>query len=671
MPSSDPAHPYAPPVAPKTAVASRPRVRRRQLRRRRRSIGVLVLLGPMLWLLLSDLWRRFDQIMTFDRVHSLGYVATIGFSGIFWAVILYVASRQRGILRQAAAGLFAVLYTLAAGVQGAFHGFWGTYLCLDSQKHSKSLLWSLFGYVPLYRVDVVLHLLWALALAITLLVLARRYVKPRRIVRSIIPILLPVVLVAMVLMPASYRTWQSSSPDLIYFHGYVALVKERLRMLDDAPHLRVQRRNPEPVPPLNAKPTRQRNVLLILQESVRYDVACNEYLRDDSQCATPFSNRAAPNRMALNQLRANAATTAISISDIWSGVPSTEGPGVLLTVPLIWEYAQAADYDTAYWTSQHAMFGSTRLYIQDIPVSHFAVATNIDPRADFDAGADDGALTDRALSEWSELEEPFLAVVHYSNGHYPYKYDENHAPFQPAKLDKSAGKNEEFFNYFKNVLYLSDMAVGRLIKGVRQSPSGPRTVIIYTSDHAESFREHHQLGHTSSLYDEEIHVPAWIDAPEGTLTTKEREAIKGAKEQFIWHLDLAPTMLDLLGLWDRPPLRRFRARMIGHPLTRPQRTVGPVPLNNCSWVWECAFRNWGMMQGHIKIEAREWHDEFHCFDLLADPQERTNLGEQACAPLPDIARAWFGAMPLREPPRKKNLLWGRPAPTASTAASAK
>jgi hypothetical protein len=101
--------------------------------------------------------------------------------------------------------------------------------------------------------------------------------------------------------------------------------------------------------------------------------------------------------------------------------------------------------------------------------------------------------------------------------------------------------------------------------------------------------------------------------------------------------------------------------MIGHPITRPERTTGPVPLNNCSWLWECEFRNWGMMQGPLKLEAREWDDEFHCFDLLADPLEETNLGEEACAPLPELARRAFGPMPVAAWPRGEHTVFGPPA----------
>jgi arylsulfatase A-like enzyme len=258
-------------------------------------------------------------------------------------------------------------------------------------------------------------------------------------------------------------------------------------------------------------------------------------------------------------------------------------------------------------------------------------------------------------------------MVHYSNVHFPYVYDENHAPFQPAEFTKAGDKNEHFLNYYRNVAYLSDMAVGRLIDHVRNTDTGQRTVIVYTSDHGESFREHWQMGHTSALFDEEIKVPGWIDAPPGTLSDDEERALREAENQFLWHYDLTPTVLDLLGVWDNESLREHRARMIGNPITRAQRTTSPVPLTNCSWVWECGFRNWGLMQGPMKIEARGWDNEFHCFNLLQDPTESLNLGEDACAPLPDIARATFGQMPFQDWPIGKDVIWGPAPPSAPSA----
>lgn len=70
-----------------------------------------------------------------------------------------------------------------------------------------------------------------------------------------------------------------------------------------------------------------------------------------------------------------------------------------------------------------------------------------------------------------------------------------------------------------------------------------------------------------------------------------------------------------------------------------------VPLTNCSELWACAFRNWGVMRGRLKLEAREWDFEWHCWDVAADPMERHDLGPAACAPLGEAARALFGGMP--------------------------
>lgn len=642
----------------RAASLERPRTRRRRIRDRQRLIGLALLMAPGAWILLNDFARRAPRIVAFDRMHALGHWGSVLGSVLFWAFLLHAASRRRGWVRAVVGVLFVVLFTLSVGVERAFHALYNIYLSIDGVIHSKSIAWSLVGTMPMTRPIVVFHLASTAALSVGLVWAARRWVRPGPWRRRLSPLLVPPLLYALTQVPASYRRWQSTSPDIIYFHGITSLVKEHLGYTNESPDLRVQRRDPEPVPALAAKPARPRNVVLLLQESLRADVTCEDY---DANCdqATPFSNKATPGRMQLLQMRSNASTTAISISNIWSGVRPHESRELLHSVPLLWDYAHAAGWDTAYWTSQNLMFGNARLYVQDIPVSHRCVATELDPEADLDTGAPDAMVVDRVIEEWGELKEPFFAVVHFSAVHFPYIYDEHHAPFQPSEMDKSAEKNEAFFNYYKNVVYLSDMAVGRLIDHIRSTDAGKRTVLVYTADHGESFREHWQMGHTSALYDEEIRVPTWVDAPPGTLDEEEEASIRAAREQYVWHLDLGPTLLDLIGVWDDPALVPFRNRMIGHPLTRRERTLSPVPLTNCTWVWECAFRNWGMMQGPMKLEAREWDGEYHCFDLRDDPEELNNLGERACGALPALARQTFHAMPNVTPPGRPTVDWGK------------
>lgn len=627
-------------------------------RRSRRLWGLGVLLTPAAWFLVTDVVRRADLIVAFPSKYQLAYAGSVVAGAVFWAVILYAASRRRGVVADSLALLFVALFGLVAGVQGGFHALWNVYLSIDGQIHSKDPIGAIVGSLPLSRPVVAAHFALAVGVGLWILKLARRWVRPRRVLRSLAPLLVPAVCVAVTQIPTSYRTYQATSADLLYFHGYAGLVRELTGITNDSPDLRVQRRDPMPVPSVTASPARTRNVVLILQESQRFDVTCVEY---DPACplATPWSNAQLPNRMPLLQMRANASTTAISISNIWSGVSPTESRELLHAVPLLWDYAHAAGYDTAYWTSQNLLFGNARLYVQDLPVRHFCVGTSLDPQADFDAGAVDAKLTDRVKRDWQDLEEPFFAVVHYSNPHYPYVYDPEHAPFQPAAMDKTPEGNLAYLNYYKNVVYLSDLAVAELVRHIRQSEVGPRTVLVYTADHGEAFRDHWQLGHTSSLYDEEVLAPTWIDAPEGTLSAEEEASIRGAKHEYVWHLDLAPTFLDLLGLWDAEPLAPFRRRMIGNPITRRERTVMPVPMTNCTWVWECAFRNWGVMQGPRKLTAREWDGAYRCFDVRSDPSELNDLGERQCEPLGTVARDLFPAMPNVAPPGRPAVDWGR------------
>lgn len=646
--------PEAPVVSPGVSA----RALRKKQQRQRKWIGLLVLFAPVLWSVGTDVLRRADHLGRLDRLHRYGYLGGIGESLLFWMIVLYAASRRRRLMGDIVGVFFVVFFTLGLGVSGAFHRTWNTCLSQDAQIHSKSVLYSIVGTLPLHRPYIIAEIALAFVVSIVLLMLARKFVRPRKILRTIAPVFVLPALGAVITIPVSYRVLQSTPPDILYFHGLAAMIKENLGITHDSPDLRVQRRNPEPVPPLTAKPAQRRNILFVLQESQRSDVTCVDY---DPECdvSTQFSNKVVPNRIPLRQMHALDSTTAISLSNILSGLLPTEPRAILHSVPLMWEYATAAGYDTAYWTSQNLLFGNARLYMQDIPVSHFAVATHLDSMADLDAGAHDRLLTDRVIRDWGELREPFFAVVHYSNVHFPYVHDAEHAPFQPAHFGTEPDKTSQFFNYYKNVVYLSDRAVGRLLEHVRQSDKSERTIIVYTSDHGESFRDHWQLGHTRSLYEEEIRVPTWIDAPAGTLSAEEEANIRSAESDFVYHIDLSATFLDLLGIWDDPAMVPFRRRMLGHPLTRPERTLEALPLTNCTGVWECEFRCWGMIQGPLKIQAREWDGEFHCFDLQYDPDEANDLGEQACGALPALARQIFHVMPNITPPGRPKINWGR------------
>ncbi|HVY48479.1 MAG TPA: sulfatase-like hydrolase/transferase, partial [Minicystis sp.] len=340
--------------------------------------------------------------------------------------------------------------------------------------------------------------------------------------------------------------------------------------------------------------------------------------------------------------------THVSVSVLWSGLPPTASKRAVERAPYLWDYARAAGYDVAYWTSQNLIFGNMRLAVEDERFTRYVSGTELDPYADPISGAPDAALADRVIAEIDGLHEPFYAVVQFSNIHRPRVFDPKFAPFQPTDTESKGHKDTAQRNYYKNVVYLSDLSVARVVEHVRKSAFGPRTVIVYTSDHGESYFEHHQDNdHSGSVYDDEIRVPAWIDAPDGTLADDERRAVRAKASAFLTHLDVAPTILDLLGLWGAPELAAFEERMPGHPITRMPLTVDPVPLSNVSWVWEYLVPNWGMIQGSLKVEALEKDEAWRCFDVARDPREKHELPATStqCARLAHAADATFHMLP--------------------------
>jgi arylsulfatase A-like enzyme len=212
-------------------------------------------------------------------------------------------------------------------------------------------------------------------------------------------------------------------------------------------------------------------------------------------------------------------------------------------------------------------------------------------------------------------------------------------------MSKAPEDNPYFKNYYQNAIHQQDEHVAAVIRQLRESPAGARTVIVYTSDHGEAFREHGQMGHTFSIFDEEVKVPAWIDAPQGTLEETERKHLAEKREAFTFHTDIAPTVLDLIGVWDDPAIAKYKTRMIGSSLLRPQLTDRSLPLTNCAGVWSCAFENWGYMRRNLKLESRSWDTGYKCYDLELDPFEQVDLGVQACGDLLELARQTYRRVP--------------------------
>jgi glucan phosphoethanolaminetransferase (alkaline phosphatase superfamily) len=390
-------------------------------------------------------------------------------------------------------------------------------------------------------------------------------------------------------------------------------------------------RTPTAVSPLSVDTGRpRRNVLVILNESLRAASTCVSY--DPNCITTPFSNAAAKDRIPLLQMRALDSTTAISLSVYLSGLLPTASRTDALSAPLAWEYAHAGGYQTAYYTSQNVLFGNQGKLIENVHFTRSRLATELESAPDLDTGADDGKAAAYAIADSKNLSAPSFSVVHFCNTHYPYLVDENDAPFQPQSGSADPQLKHELRNRYHDAVYHQDRAIAALVEHTKRQ-STP-TVIVYLSDHGEQLHEHHWAGHTFSVYDEEIRVPFWIWATPGALSEDEVKALLALREVPVFGIDVLPTLLDLMNLWDAPELARHKILMPGKSLLRGGSSTAQIwPLTNCTELWGCYFKNWGAMQGTRKVLASQTEKAPRCFDIAQDPEEQRPLPLEQCAAL--------------------------------------
>lgn len=598
-----------------------------------RVFGWLLLAVPGFGIVLGDWSRRGPQLHALGHKDNLRYWAFALFSAVLWGAVLHLSLQRRTRWRFAALAFALLGAVFAVGAQAYCFDRYQAYLDHRAALVGTSMMPSVGQQLWMDRVAFLRTIGPPAAIVLAIALLARRVTRPEQGGRAFA---MDVGVVCLGISLFGNVGEQAAPPDVLYLSAIGQLARAHWDHNETVERVHPGPRSPKPVPPLTARPPAARNVVFVITESVRGQAVCSGY---DPKCRiTPFSNEAAPDRIPLRQMRAMDSTTAISLAIMWSGAAPTSSRAELHSAPLLWEYLAAAGWHGAYWTSQNLLFGNSGTWLDGVAIDRRVSATQIEPDATMEIGADDGKLVDYALGDLPGLKEPYVAVVHLSNTHFPYKIADDFAPFTPQEEATGPGWENEIRNRYNDSIYLQDHHLARLIRGVRARPEGSRTVIVFTSDHGEQTREKGAVGHTGTLWDEEIRVPFWIDAPKGTLTEHEEMELRALENVPLYNLDVLPTLLDLVGVWDDPALAALEAAMAGRSLLR----GGSPPdtarvLTNCSELWACAFRNWGAMKGWKKLLAHQGDRAWGCYDLMHDPEELDDLGAEACADLVPVA----------------------------------
>lgn len=144
---------------------------------------------------------------------------------------------------------------------------------------------------------------------------------------------------------------------------------------------------------------------------------------------------------------------------------------------------------------------------------------------------------------------PFMAFLFYESPHAsyhfppectiraPYSQSVNYATMDLAK-DAPLVKNR-----YINCCNHLDTQWGKIIDELSRRRLLESTIVALTGDHGEEFMEHGRLGHNSSFTEQQLRVPLILHVPGGT---------RGRHEGMTSHLDIPPTILNLLGVSNPP-----------------------------------------------------------------------------------------------------------------------
>ena len=386
------------------------------------------------------------------------------------------------------------------------------------------------------------------------------------------------------------------------------------------------------------------NVVLIVTESVRADEYCSSPV--DTCPTAPRLNTLLPDRIGLPEMRSLASYTAVSMAVLSTGRTQDIPRAELMASPTIFDAMKAIDAGgpppfTAFWSSHYA------------PVFHLET-----PERDIDSttyhetffGPEDGDDGDVRLAEHTirrlpELPSPFFLVLHFHDTHLLYSFDEREAPFTPWTRKVRWETMPELRNAYRNAIHFQDRQVARVMEALRADARWPRTFVLFTSDHGESFGENGQIHHGQDLLDEQIHVPGWVTFGPQVLREDQERALRENAPKMLTHLDVAPTILDLFGVLGAYGLAPHVRKMGGQSLLRPMNPPQAAAITNCTEEFTCPWSTWGLLRGDTKLEAQPWDPGWRCHHLGGGREVQIGLAEEGCRELVALSRGRFPKLP--------------------------
>ena len=337
-------------------------------------------------------------------------------------------------------------------------------------------------------------------------------------------------------------------------------------------------------------PSSAPNLLLVTMDTARADYmgayGATGLVDGEEVSPTPVFDQLADRGAIFTNATAQVAVTGPSHLGILSGVGPWSHGNLLNGIPLprdttlVQERLDAAGYNTGAFVSAYVLEGKLgfnrgfQTYDDDFSNPHGSsrllasrlismVNRRLNPNELLERRG--GDTVDAALSWIEEREGPWMLWVHLFDPHGPYDppapYDtmfygdgdprdpennsmeqvEDVAVYLESSLQGITDLDWVTAQYMGEIAY-TDRQLGRLVEGVQARGELGDTFVVVTGDHGESLGDNGVwFNHGDDLYDASTQVPLlmfWPDVvPAGAVLSTPVE-----------HTDIAPTILDLMGL---------------------------------------------------------------------------------------------------------------------------
>jgi glucan phosphoethanolaminetransferase (alkaline phosphatase superfamily) len=357
------------------------------------------------------------------------------------------------------------------------------------------------------------------------------------------------------------------------------------------------------------------NILIILNESMRrHSLKPFGYKLETTPFISGFIEDHPEEVFIFKRAYANSTFTMLSVPSLMTGVSPVLPGETLHKMPLVFDYGKMFDYYTFLISSQTFEWRNIGNFFEGAQIDYFWNKDIGNAPQIHDIGTDDRFI----IGEWQNaLKETgnkhFLGVLQTYANHYPY--------FTRKKTANLLNR------YHRSITYV-DSIVAEIFNTLGKEQLLENTVVIFTSDHGEAFREHGYYGHIRTYYDEESAIPLWIYIPQKIQKYFGEEIINLRQNttKNVSNLDLVPTIIDILNIKNLP--ETISENLLGSSLFEPidhNRSI--YLLNNNEVSNYRIFLSVGLLKGDYKYlfikDGRGSREAL--YNLAEDPREKNNL----------------------------------------------